>query len=138
MCTDIELRPESNKLLVYAEKYGNVVINGSKVGNNLFGKKPKINGIDYIFCEDKEEFEFHFSKKFRILNCVHASLAVMCYDKVMDKIPKDKWDEQYVNLLNDGKIKSDIEKVATAEILKLIASTDKKILNRVFPSKDTG
>jgi CheY-like chemotaxis protein len=138
VCTHTELHPESNKILVYAEKYGNVVINGSRVRNNLFRNEPRIKGIDYIFCEDKEEFEFHFSKKFRILNCVHASLAVMCYDRVMDKIPKEKWGEQYVNLLNDGKIKSDIEKVAIAEIIKLIATTDKEVLNRVFPSKDIG
>jgi len=138
VCTHTELIEPTNKIRVYAEKYGNVVVNGSKVGNNLFRNEPTLKGIDYIFCEEKEEFDFHFNKKFRILNCVHASLAVMCYDKVMDKIPKDKWGEQYVNLLNDGKIKSDIEKVATAEVLKLITTTDKGVLERVFPSKDMG
>lgn len=136
VCTDTVFDNQNNKLMVYAEEYGHVVIKGNKF-TNLFGNAPKIYGIDYIFCENEDEFKFYFEKKFRILNCVHASLAVLCYDKLLSKnIPQEQWGTQYLNLLkDDSEIKAEIHKIATGEIVKLLATTNPVILKNIYPDK---
>jgi len=136
VCTNTVFDNENNKLIVFAEEYGHVVIRGNRM-TNLFGSTPKIKGVNYIFCEDEDEFKFYFEKKFRILNCVHASLAVLCYDKLISKtIPQEQWGTQYLNLLKDDtEIKTEIHKIATGEIVKLLATTNPATLKNIYPDK---
>ena len=93
-----------NRILIKAEPYQNIIINGAtKSASKIF---KTFKGIDsVIVATDKSEYDFYYKRKFYIVNGIHMIAAIYGYLYLYEKkIPYEKWSEYSLSVLLDNQI----------------------------------
>jgi hypothetical protein len=133
LCSNISFYPEQSKVMLTSEPYGHFVVFGES-SSNIFSNGIEFKPIEKVYCNKKEIFDFYYSKKFNLFNCMHAYLAILCYSKLKEKkVPKQEWERMYVSIMQESiDIKTNIDYILKALILRLISENSLKLLGEIY------